>query len=191
MDIEIYFDHQEIGLADFTPEERKVLANFALIWSLFEFKVFNGSASAREVVRRCDSWAQEYGIDDEFVDKYLNCFKHIYVLGNQLNKRYWYLKLESNDQESLVRNVLLGKNNTLVNKLACSLLIALRLRDILLGKNNSLVNKIACCLPIVLRYRNNYSHGNKWLYHFKYQINSFEHSSSLLAECLDRYGYWQ
>ena len=102
------------------------------------------------------------GIDDEQIDSHLGYFKGRYVEDGNPSYRFNHLHLRPNDNEGLVR-------------------------EVLLGNENAPENKLACCLIIILRFRNNYFHGIKWAYQFQDQRENFERSCSLLTYCLDKY----
>lgn len=160
MSIEIYLD--KCGYTRLSRLDRIAISNFALIWSLFEARLLGKNASANKIVEKCKVWEEYPGIDDEVVSPYLDYFKERYVLEGTTNYRYDHLNFRENNNECLVKNVLLGNVNDLASRLAC-------------------------CLIIILRFRNNYFHGEKWAYQFAEQRENFEHSCCLLAECIDKY----
>jgi len=162
MNIETYLEKKGMGSESLSEPERKAISNFSLIWSLFEAQLLEENASARKIVAKCQVWGNNPGIDSEHVNTYLDYFKNRYVLNDETTYRYEHLHFRGNDQENIVKGVLLGEINDDVHKLAC-------------------------CLIIVLRFRNNYFHGIKWAYQFREQKENFETSCNLLADCLDRY----
>lgn len=162
MEVEEYLKSKNMGYANLSEIERKAISNFALVWSLFEAQLLEESASARKIVQKSQEWVNQRGLNDELYKDHLSYFKARYVEGEELSYRFTHLHLRQNDNEKLVRDVLLGNDNTPENKLAC-------------------------CLIIVLRFRNNYFHGAKWAYQFREQQDNFEKSCSLLTRCLDTY----
>jgi hypothetical protein len=162
MKVEEYLENKGMGYENLSDGERKAISNFALIWSLFEAQLFGESASARKILKRSQEWVNERGIDETLVDNHLNYFKDRYVEDNGFGYRFNHLNLRANDNEQLVR-------------------------DVLLGNENALENKLACCLIIIIRFRNNYFHGIKWAYQFRDQQENFERSCCLLTWCLDQY----
>jgi hypothetical protein len=162
MKVEEYLENKGMGYENLSDRERKAISNFALIWSLFEAQLLDESASARKILQKTQQWVNGPGIDNAFVDDHLNYFKDRYVEGDEFGYRFHHLHLRANDNEALVR-------------------------DVLLGNENALENKLACCLIIILRFRNNYFHGIKWAYQFREQQENFERACSLLTWCLDHY----
>lgn len=162
MKVKEYLENKKMGYENLSEDERQAISNFSLIWSLFEAQLLDESASARKILQRSQEWVNEPGIDNAVIDDHLNYFKMRYLEGNEFGYRFAHLHLRANDNEQLVR-------------------------DVLLGNENALENKLACCLIIILRFRNNYFHGIKWAYQFREQQENFERSCSLLMWCLDQY----
>lgn len=162
MEVEEYLEKKRMGYENLSNEERKAISNFALIWSLFEAQLLDESANARKILQKSQEWIAAPGFDAALIDNHLNYFKDRYVEGDGVNYRFDHLHLRPNDCEKLVR-------------------------DVLLGNEHALENKLACCLIIILRFRNNYFHGIKWAYHFREQQENFERSCCLLTWCLDQY----
>jgi len=162
MEVDRYLENKRMGYENLSEPERKAISNFALIWSLFEAQLLEEDASARKIVRKSAEWIEADGLDEAFVEDQLSYFKERYVEAGEFNYRFDHLHLRPQDNEQLVKNVLLGQEVELKNQLAC-------------------------CLIIVLRFRNNYFHGIKWAYQFQEQKDNFERSCCILAWCLDRY----
>lgn len=162
MQVEEYLEKKGMGYENLSVDERKAISNFALIWSLFEAQILDESASSRKILQKVQEWDNGPGIDNSLVEDHLDYFKNRYIEGDSLGYRFNHLHLRANDNEQLVR-------------------------EVLLGNEDSSENKLACCLIIILRFRNNYFHGIKWAYQFKEQQENFERSCSLLAWCLDQY----
>lgn len=162
MKIEEYLEKKRMGYENLSGDERRAISNFALIWSLFEAQLLDESASARKILQKVQEWINGSGIDNALVEDHLDYFKDRYIEDGEFGYRFDHLHLRSNDNEQLVRNVLLGNED-------------------------SSENKLACCLIIILRFRNNYFHGIKWAYQFREQQENFERSCSLLTWCLDQY----
>src|SRR5690554_67997 len=162
MEVEEYLERKSMGYENLSDGERKAISNFALIWSLFEAQLLDESASARKILQKTQEWVNGLGIDEALINSHLNYFKKRYVEGDDFGYRFNHLHLRANDNEQLVR-------------------------DVLLGNENALENKLACCLIIILRFRNNYFHGIKWAYKFQEQQENFERSCCLLTWCLDQY----
>jgi|TARA_R100000501_G_C2571239_1_gene78032 hypothetical protein len=162
MEVERYLEKKGMGYENLSESERKAISHFALIWSLFEAQLLQENASARKIVEKSAEWMEADGLDEFFVEDMLNYFKARYIEDGEFNYRFDHLHLRPNDNEQLVK-------------------------DVLLGQEVELKNKLACCLIIVLRFRNNYFHGIKWAYQFREQKDNLESSCCLLTWCLDRY----
>lgn len=162
MEVERYLENKKMGYENLSEPERKAISNFALIWSLFEAQLLEENASSKKIVEKSAEWMEADGLDEAYVEDKLNYFKARYVEAGDFNYRFDHLHFRANDNDQLVKAVLLGQEVELKNKLAC-------------------------CLIIVLRFRNNYFHGIKWAYQFQDQKDNFERSCCLLTWCLDRY----
>lgn len=162
MEVEEYLESKRMGYEKLSDEERKAISNFALIWSLFEAQLLDESASARRIIQKSQEWVASPNYDGALIDSHLDYFKARYIEGGSFNYRFAHLHLRPKDNIQLVR-------------------------DVLLGNEKSLENKLSCCLIIVLRFRNNYFHGIKWAYQFEEQQENFERSCCLLTWCLDKF----
>lgn len=160
--IENYLVRKEVTYSALSDDEKKAISNFALIWSLFEARLLNTNAKAVQLQSSAKKWCDVYKIDLTTVDGFLNHFKERYVEDNELNYRFEHLNLRKNDNPKLIK-------------------------EVLLGKNESLENKLATCLIITLRYRNNLFHGLKWAYYFVDQQDNLEISCHLLVWCLESF----
>jgi hypothetical protein len=159
MDVSLYLENKGYGYEHLSEYERKTIANFSLIWSLFESQLLEEDASAKKICLKSEKWL---GVEEATIDGHLDYFKARYIERGEPNHRFDSLHLRRNDNPQLVLSVLKG--------------------DIL-----DLSSKLSCCLIIVLRFRNNFFHGIKWAYHFVDQKDNFEHSCKILTHLLDRY----
>lgn len=158
--VEDYLQHVGIGYEDLSEAERKAIANFALIWSLFEAQLFDNYVTAKKLIDKALEWAKDE--DYDFIDANLDYFKQRYVENTEFSYRFEHLHFRKNDYEELVKNVLLSQDNELTSKLAC-------------------------CLLIIWRFRNNYFHGLKWAYQFQEQRENFEVSNLIMTKYLEKF----
>ena len=113
MEIEEYLENKGMGYENLSDGERKAISHFALIWSLFEAQLLGESASARKILQWSQEWVNRRDIDEALVDYHLNYFKGRYVEDDGFGYRFDHLHLRANDNEQLVRDVLLGNENAL------------------------------------------------------------------------------
>ena len=155
------------GYAALSVEERQAIADFSLLWSLFEHHVLDDKGSAAGIVKRCNSLCEPIGSVREcnFSDS-LVYFRQRYTCGGAVNDLFGDLCLRGNDHRKLVEKVLLGHGAT------------------------TTAAKLAACLIIVYRYRNNYFHGPKWATQFRDQQDNFDESNKLLVYMLGLLNNW-
>lgn len=156
---EDYLQQIGMGYEGLSEAERKVISNFALIWSLFEAQLFDNYVTAKKLMDKSHEWAVDE--DCDFIDANLDYFKQRYVENVEFNYRFEHLHFRKHDYEEKVKSVLLSQDNDLPSKLAC-------------------------CLLIVWRFRNNYFHGIKWAYQFRDQRENFELSNRIMTKYLQK-----
>ncbi len=154
------------GFAQLSQSERDVIAEFALLWPIFEARILSTQGSAKGISDAVKSWELEGTLDTPSYDKELAYFQSRYVANGEVTQQFEGLKLRANDQPALVRAVL----------------------D---GSNVSAQNRLTVVLIIVLRYRNNLFHGVKWQYQLADQFDNFTNANSVLRRVLEQHGNLQ
>lgn len=152
------------GYGELAVAERQAIADFSLLWSLFEAQALNTSASAGAIVEACTRWHGETPIQEAMLFRSLAYFRHRYLDVGKTNHLFENLHFRRKDQRALVETVLFGTSKNQP--------------DVLAG-----------LLIIVFRYRNNFFHGIKWAYGFRDQLGNFEESNKLLTSVLELRGY--
>ena len=148
------------GYDELSEEEKSEIMHFSLLWSLFEARVLNTSASPRSIQTKINSPETAELLDHTEFENYRNYFSQRYIENGNTNFRFPHLHFRRNDNQGLVERVLKYETNDV-----SEVVIAL--------------------LTIVYRYRNNFFHGIKWAYKFKEQLDNFRISNELLIQMLE------
>lgn len=151
------------GFARLREDERAAIADFALLWPLFESRILNTAGSATSICAAVAAWQKKGDFDAATFDPELDYFRHRYVGPHGFTEHFDGLNLRLNDRAPLVRAVL----------------------D---GHENDPANRVACVFIIILRFRNNLFHGVKWQYRLADQHENFATANSALMKALDLYG---
>lgn len=148
------------GFQELSAEERAAIADFSIIWSLFEAQCLSTRASAHTIEEYVRPLCAKGLLNDFDTAPFLGYFRNRYVSQGALNDTYRGLKLRDNDLPSLVEAVILGNDSNSGHVVTALLVIAYRLR-------------------------NNLFHGVKWAYGIAGQMDNFLYASSLLASVMD------
>ena len=151
------------GFVELSKAERQAIANFTMLWTLFEFRVLATQGSAQKIIEVVEGWEQMGTLDAGSYDRELAYFQDRYVANGEMTCHFDGLKLRANDQPALVQAVLDGSNETPQARLVAMLIV-------------------------VLRYRNNLFHGIKWQYKLKGQLDNFSYANAVLTRILDQHG---
>ena len=155
------------GFSNLTVEERDAIADFSLLWSLFEARVLNNAANGRSILAAVVSWNEAKTLQAEAYARQLAYFRQRYFDNAEFTHRFHDLYLRpKGDQKSLVQSVINGNTND-----PCS--------------------QVATVLIIILRYRNNLFHGMKWQYELAGQLDNFTNANSALMTALEQHGRLQ
>ncbi len=151
------------GFNDLTNAERNAIADFSLLWSLFEAQVLDNNGSAGRICSAVDGWRDDNSLEAEVYDPELSYFRHRYFSDEAFTHHFEHLHLRQTDQPALVRAVINGSNNDP--------------RD-----------RVVTVLIVVLRFRNNLFHGLKWQYKLADQLENFTNANRVLIKVLERHG---
>lgn len=151
------------GFSDLTRAERGAIANFTLLWTIFEARVLATRGNAGQIADAVETWEQNGTLDAASYDRNLAYFRDRYYGDGQFTHYFEGLHLRNNDRPALVRSVLDGTDN---------------------GDRNRLI----AVLIIVLRYRNNLFHGVKWQYKLAGQLENFKQANTMLKRVLEQHG---
>lgn len=151
------------GFNDLTEEECSAIADFSLLWSLFEARILDSSGSAARICTVVDAWRVTESLQAEAYDPELMYFRQRYFADGDVTHHFDNLNLRESDQPDLVRSVIDGTND---DPRDCMVTI----------------------LIIVLRFRNNLFHGIKWQYQLAGQLTNFTNANNILMKALEQHG---
>ncbi|WP_084376616.1 hypothetical protein [Pseudomonas mucidolens] len=143
--------------------DRRVIFDFAFLWSLFEAQIMENHARTDRIRDRIDAWTLDRTLGAELYEGELAYFRNRYYADGELTHHFPHLKLRPSDHLSLVQEVVEGVNDPP--------------RD-----------RMLALLMIVWRLRNNLFHGEKWAYELRDQRENFSHANSILMRILERHG---
>ncbi|MEP7457594.1 hypothetical protein [Phyllobacterium sp. SB3] len=151
------------GFDELSEAEQNAIADFSLLWSLFENRILNTEGNAAKICAAVESWHNANTLDTAAFAPELAYFRNRYFANGTVTGEFAGLKLRNPDREPLVRAVI----------------------D---GSDNDPRNLMAAILIIVFRFRNNLFHGDKWRYKLKGQLGNFTTANDVLTKVLDRHG---
>lgn len=154
-----WLEHHVMGFRDLPGVDRHAILCFALLWSLFEAKALNSSASAKALVELVHNKAEEGRLDAHAFTDCLAYFRARYYADGRFTADFDGLKLRRNDNHELVQQVLNGTNDDPADSVAVTLII-------------------------VYRLRNNLFHGIKWAYGIQGQRQNFEQANNALMAAI-------
>lgn len=157
--VEDWLERTQPGYKDLSNVERSAVAQFSIVWSVFEAQALSTNASAEAIVRFVEKNAASFGSAEPFGDA-LAYFRQRYVSNGQTNHKFKRLRFRRNDRRELVEAVLLEHEAT-PTEIVKALLI------------------------IVFRLRNNLFHGIKWANEMRGQQRNFDNAIAVLTRVLD------
>lgn len=160
MDVEEWLIRTQSGYGELKAVDRSAVADFTLVWTVFEAQALHSRGSANAICRYIDSNRNVFRNSAD-CERFLAHFRKRYVTDGVLNHRFASLLLRQNDRPQLVEEVLLG-SEVQPEEVAKALLI------------------------IALRYRNNLFHGLKWAMEMRDQRENFKNATAMLMYALDR-----
>ncbi|KAB2883692.1 MAG: hypothetical protein F9K34_11115 [Albidovulum sp.] len=149
-----------VGYGSLDDGERSAVADFTMVWTIFEAMALNSNGGSRQIRHFVDRNSLKFN-DATAFEESLRHFQRRCTDGNVVNRNFDRLNLRANDFPDLVKDVLLG-NEKRANEIVTALLI------------------------IVLRIRNNLFHGLKWSFEMRDQRENFEHSARIMMLAMDR-----
>lgn len=150
------------GFREFSDNERDVIIEFLLLWSLFEAKVLDQRGSANAILDTAKQWAGKGLLSQESFELEINYFRNRYYAGGEYTHHFEHLHLRENDFPDLVKKVLRNMDAN-PDEVAAATLI------------------------IVYRFRNNLFHGVKWSYKLRGQLKNFNHANIALMKAVELY----
>jgi hypothetical protein len=142
------------------PEaDRQMIFHFTLLWSLFEAKALETSASPSAIISLVNKWSAEGRLAFKVFEDDLEYFRKRYFVDGKPTQYFDGLHLRPNDSPDLVRAVLRKENDNVAD---C----------------------IAALFIVVYRLRNNLFHGVKWAYGIRGQLDNFTHANEVIMSAL-------
>lgn len=151
------------GFNHLSKDEQDAIADFSLLWSLFESSILNTRGNAANICKAVEAWHAAGSLDAPAFDDELAYFRNRYFLDGNFTGHFDHLHLRNSDREQLVRAVI----------------------D---GSDNDPRSRAMAVLIIVFRYRNNLFHGVKWQYELKEQLDNFTAANAILMKVLEKHG---
>jgi hypothetical protein len=151
------------GFDHLSGEEQSAIADFSLLWSLFENRILNTVGNAANICSAVEAWHNAGTLDDAAFDAELAYCRERYYHRGTFTDHFGHLHFRNPDRETLVRAVIDGSDNDPRNRLAAILII-------------------------VFRFRNNLFHGVKWQYKLAGQLDNFTTANAVLMKVLERHG---
>lgn len=146
------------------PEaEKKAIADFCLLWALFEGRILKAAASVKGICKAVEAWDADGTLDLQEYGPDLAYFRGRYLSNGAPNDPFAQLHFKKGDLEELV---------------------AAALAD----PDSPATDQVKACLIIVFRYRANLFHGGKWQSELRDQSDEFNAANSLLIKVLDLHG---
>lgn len=151
------------GFNELSEAEREAVMHFTLLWSLFEGRVLQRSGNAKAILRIAHRWHKEGNLQEQTFEDHLDYFRNRYFANGNFTHHFPRLHLRDNDNPELVKAVLRGESN-------------------------DLIEVTAAVLILIYRFRNNLFHGLKWEYEIRGQLDNFSHANSVLMKALELNG---
>lgn len=151
------------GFDELSQDEQNAIADFSLLWSLFENRILNTEGNVANICAAVEGWHAAKTLDTAAFAAELAYFRDRYYAKGTFTDHFDSLNFRKPDREPLVSAVIDGSDND-----PC--------------------NAMATILIIVFRYRNNLFHGEKWRYKLKGQLGNFTTANNVLTKVLDHHG---
>jgi len=146
-----------------SKHEQDAIADFTLLWTLFEARILNTKGNAASICNAVEKWRIAGALDAGAFATEIAYFQTRYFVEGAFTYHFGQLHLKAPDREPMVRSVL----------------------D---GSNSEPSDLIAAMLIIIYRYRNNLFHGVKWEYKLEGQSGNFSAANDALMKILEKYG---
>ncbi|CAK1838367.1 Apea-like HEPN domain-containing protein [Vibrio crassostreae] len=152
--------NKESTYSNLSPEEKKAIGEFFLIWSYFESQVLSCNANRTSFSALATTLLNSEKISEIGLNELVIYFKDRYLSSGEFNDRYNALELERSGNPSEVN-------------------------DMLLDNSTDQVTKLIGCLFIVYRFRNNLFHGPKWRYKLSEQESNMTKACQFMIKIID------
>lgn len=147
------------GYATIDEFERQVICDFFFLWSFFEGKFLNKSASIPEIENWTHQLEAARRLNRAPFERAIEHFRRRYFFAGQLNELFDNLKVNAKHRKYVT--------------------------DVLSSAKDTDYHVTTGLLIIVYRLRNNLFHGAKWEYDIKYQMENLQQSNAVLIAAMD------
>ena len=148
--------------ASLSEGECAEIADFTLLWGLFEARLLSSSGCVSKICAVVDEWEKSQSLSADEFNEELEYFRNRYFSDGAATNYFNDLNFRNNDNEALVRRVIGGQSDTPSDR-------------------------VSALLIIVFRLRNNLFHGLKWEYRLADQLDNFKAANSILVKVLKPY----
>ena len=152
--------YKQPGFAQLSDNERNTIGDFVFLWSLFEAKVLNNNANARNITTSSRNWSDHGLLSQQTLNAEQAYVRNRYCPDGHFSEHFRHLNFRRRDKEALVRRFL---------RQEC----------------RHAWEDVAALLIVVYRLRNNLFHGLKWAYNIQDQRENFENANSALLQAIE------
>ncbi|MGP5451227.1 hypothetical protein ACTXOX_26175 [Pseudomonas helleri] len=139
--------------------ERNAIADFSMVWSLFEGTALGGFCNIPEIRKLAEKLAAQNKIEHCNMNAYLPYLKQRYFVNGELTHHFEHLHIERSGNPA-------------------------EIVEALCNEGASEKTKLIGCLGIIFRLRNNLFHGDKWQYQLRDQKPNFINATKFLMSCM-------
>ncbi len=160
MNIEEWLTQYAYRYADLSMIDRKMIEQFSLLWSFFEYRVLGASANVPKIMKKVHELDRASAIANDCSSSALEYFRDRYSTGGDTNQKFDALRFGNADRKRLVQ-------------------------DVITSRKSDAVSVVQSLLIISYRLRNNLFHGEKWAYGLQDQCDNFRNASTVLIEVMN------
>lgn len=151
------------GFKHLSEDERNAIADFSLLWSLFESRILNTRGNVDNICQAVERWHSTGTLNADAFDTQLAYFQERYYDEGRFTQHFRDLNLKNPDLERFVSAVIDSSDDDARSRMKAVLIIA-------------------------FRYRNNLFHGVKWQYNLAGQLDNFTAANAILMKVLEQHG---
>jgi hypothetical protein len=148
------------GFRLLSGQERDAIRDFAFLWSLYEGTILDTAGNAKAIIDSVTLLKNSGKLSLEPLRPAIKHFLVRYYDETDFTYAFHELHLRRNDHRELVEKVIRGQSSDDAEVLSAALII-------------------------VFRLRNNLSHGVKWSYEIKGQLENFQNANDLLISVME------
>jgi hypothetical protein len=141
-------------------EDYDHVRDFLLLWSLYEFKLFNCEFTIAEMERKVDDLINQNRLNHTSFLSVFQYFQQRYTTSGTINNRFSKLLINNQNHKQVVESTLCDSNPSLRDQIFASAII-------------------------VYRFRNNLFHGIKDITQINYQKSNFDNANEFIIRMLE------